>query len=53
MWRTFADLQDQTLKLGGKRSLTVTDGLQNPCGDGRAKAERATVGALKYPLPMA
>ena len=29
MWRTFADLQDQTIKLGGKRTLTVTDGLQN------------------------
>jgi hypothetical protein len=29
MWRTLADLQDQTLKLGGKRTLTVADGLQN------------------------
>jgi hypothetical protein len=29
MWRTIADLQDQTIKLGGKRTLTVTDGLQN------------------------
>ena len=34
MRRTFADLQDQTIKLGGKRTLTVTDGLQTPMGDG-------------------
>jgi hypothetical protein len=34
MWHTFADQQDQTLKLDGKRNLTVTDGLQDPIGDG-------------------
>jgi hypothetical protein len=30
MLRTIAGLQDQTLKPGGKRNLTVTDGLQIP-----------------------
>jgi hypothetical protein len=38
MWRTFADLQDQTLKLGGKRKLIVTDGLQNPMGHGMGES---------------
>ena len=47
MPRTIAGLQDQTLKPGGKRNLTVTDGLQNPWVMERAKAPRATVGALK------
>jgi hypothetical protein len=53
MWRTLADLQDQTLNLGGKRNLTVTDGLQIYAVMGRAKAQRATAGALKNWLPMA
>jgi hypothetical protein len=52
MWRTLADLRDQTLKLGGKRNLTMTDGLQNLMSVGTGESP-AMARARKNLLPMA